>query len=31
MKIGLPEVWSFGAVLFTILFMLVYFGWLAKL
>jgi hypothetical protein len=26
MKIGLPEIWSFGAVIFTILFMLVYFG-----
>lgn len=31
MKIGLPEVWSFGVVLFTILFMMLYFGWLAKL
>jgi hypothetical protein len=26
MKIGLPEVWTFGTVVFTILFMLVYFG-----
>lgn len=26
MKVGLPEVWAFGSVIFTILFMLVYFG-----
>jgi hypothetical protein len=26
MKIGLPEIWSFGTIIFTILFMLVYFG-----
>jgi len=30
MKIGLPEVWTFGAIIFTIVFMLVYFGALAK-
>jgi hypothetical protein len=26
MRIGLPELWAFGCVIFTILFMLVYFG-----
>ena len=26
MKIGLPEIWTFGSIIFTILFMLVYFG-----
>lgn len=26
MKIGLPELWAFGTVIFTILFMLIYFG-----
>ena len=26
MKFGLPEIWTFGTVIFTILFMLVYFG-----
>jgi hypothetical protein len=26
MKIGLPELWTFGTVVFTILFMLIYFG-----
>jgi hypothetical protein len=30
MKIGLPELWSFGVVIFTILFMIVYFGAAAK-
>lgn len=30
MKIGLPEIWTFGTVIFTILFMLVYFGAIAK-
>ncbi len=30
MKIGLPEIWTFGSILFTILFILVYFGWLAN-
>jgi hypothetical protein len=30
MKIGLPEIWTFGTVIFTILFMLVYFGGAAK-
>jgi hypothetical protein len=26
MKLGLPEIWTFGTIIFTILFMLVYFG-----
>ena len=30
MKIGMPEIWTFGTVIFTILFMLVYFGGAAK-
>ncbi len=30
MKIGLPEIWTFGTVIFTILFMLIYFGAVAK-
>jgi hypothetical protein len=30
MKIGLPEVWTFGVVIFTVLFMLIYFGGVAK-
>jgi hypothetical protein len=30
MKIGLPEIWTFGSIIFTILFMLVYFGIAAK-
>ncbi len=30
MKIGLPEIWTFGTVIFTILFMLVYFGAAAR-
>lgn len=30
MKIGLPELWTFGTIIFTILFMLVYFGAAAR-
>jgi hypothetical protein len=30
MKIGLPEIWAFGSVIFTILFIYVYFGLIAK-
>ena len=30
MKIGLPEVWTFGSIIFTIVFMLIYFGAVAK-
>jgi hypothetical protein len=30
MKIGLPELWTFGSILFTILFIYVYFGIIAK-
>lgn len=30
MKIGLPEIWTFGTVIFTIIFMLIYFGGVAK-
>ena len=30
MKIGLPEIWTFGAIIFTIVFMLIYFGGAAK-
>ncbi len=30
MKIGLPEIWTFGTIIFTILFMLIYFGALAR-
>jgi hypothetical protein len=30
MKIGAPEYWTFGTILFTILFMLVYFGGASK-
>jgi hypothetical protein len=26
MKIGLPEIWTFGSIIFTIAFMLIYFG-----
>ena len=29
MKIGLPEIWTFGTIIFTIIFMLVYFGGVA--
>lgn len=30
MKIGLPEIWTFGSIVFSILFMLVYFGAIAR-
>jgi hypothetical protein len=30
MNIGLPEIWTFGSIIFTILFMLVYFGVIAR-
>jgi hypothetical protein len=30
MKIGLPEIWTFGVILFTIVFMYVYFGIIAN-
>ena len=30
MKIGLPEIWTFGVIIFTILFIFVYFGVIAK-
>jgi hypothetical protein len=30
MKIGLPEIWTFGCIIFTILFMWAYFGVIAK-
>ncbi len=30
MKIGLPEIWTFGTVIFTIVFMIIYFGGIAK-
>ena len=30
MKIGLPEIWTFGSLIFTILFIWVYFGVIAK-
>ncbi len=30
MRIGLPEIWTFGSIIFTILFMFVYFGALAR-
>jgi hypothetical protein len=30
MKIGLPEIWTFGSIIFTIVFMLIYFGAVAK-
>ena len=30
MKIGLPEIWAFGTVIFTIVFMLIYFGAVAR-
>jgi len=29
-KIGLPEIWTFGTIIFTILFMLIYFGAIAR-
>jgi hypothetical protein len=30
MKIGLPEIWTIGVILFTLVFMYVYFGIIAK-
>ena len=30
MKIGLPEIWTFGVIIFTILFIFVYFGVIAR-
>jgi hypothetical protein len=30
MKIGLPEIWTFGTIIFTILFMIIYFGSVAR-
>jgi hypothetical protein len=30
MRIGLPEIWTFGVVIFTVLFMLIYFGGAAR-
>jgi hypothetical protein len=30
MKIGLPEIWTFGSIIFTILFIYVYFGIIAR-
>jgi len=30
MRIGLPEIWTFGSIIFTIVFMFVYFGVIAK-
>jgi hypothetical protein len=30
MKIGLPEIWTFGSIIFTILFMWAYFGVIAR-
>jgi hypothetical protein len=30
MKIGLPEIWTFGSIIFTLLFMWVYFGIIAR-
>lgn len=30
MKIGLPEIWTFGTIIFTIVFMIVYFGSVAR-
>jgi hypothetical protein len=30
MRIGLPEIWTFGSIIFTIIFMYVYFGIIAK-
>jgi hypothetical protein len=29
-KIGLPEIWTFGTIIFTIIFMLIYFGAVAR-
>ena len=30
MKIGHPEIWTFGSIIFTILFIWVYFGIIAR-
>lgn len=30
MKIGLAEIWAFGTVIFTIIFMLIFFGNVAR-
>jgi hypothetical protein len=30
MRVGLPEIWTFGVIIFTILFMLIYFGAIAR-
>ena len=30
MKIGLPEIWTFGSIIFTLVFMFVYFGAIAR-
>jgi hypothetical protein len=30
MKIGLPEIWTFGTVIFTLVFMWIYFGVIAR-
>ena len=30
MKIGLPEIWTFGSIIFTILFIWVYFWIIAR-
>lgn len=30
MRIGPPEIWTFGSIIFTIVFMFVYFGVIAK-
>jgi hypothetical protein len=30
MKIGLPEIWTFGSILFALVFMWVYFGVIAR-
>jgi hypothetical protein len=30
MKIGLPEIWTFGVILFTIVFIYIYFGIIAR-
>jgi hypothetical protein len=30
MKFGLPEIWTFGSIVFTLIFMYVYFGIIAR-
>jgi hypothetical protein len=30
MKIGPPEIWTFGSIIFTLLFMWIYFGIIAR-